>query len=100
MKAAAATQMTPEQQAAHVEMIKATTAKTEAAMKPAMDLYRERSWLWHLSCHLELRDLERLNGILRRLSKEDMKRVAAFAEGLAEWSSPDPQSPDAQISDR
>lgn len=49
-------------------------------------LYAERCWLWHLSCRLKLEDLERLNGILRKLSDDDMKRVAAYAEGLAEWS--------------
>lgn len=88
MKPAITPSMTPEQQAAHVAVVKEATAKADAMMKPALDLYSERCWLWHLSCRLELRDLERLNGILRRLSDEDMKRVASFAEGLAEWSTP------------
>lgn len=74
-------------------------ARVDASMKPTLDLYRERCWLWRLTCLLELRDLERLNGILRRLSETDLKRVAAFAEGLAEWAEPVLQSPDAKISD-
>lgn len=57
-----------------------------ARMERGKKLYEERTWLWHLSCKLPLRDLKRLNGILRKLSDEDMKRVAAFAEGLAEWA--------------
>lgn len=81
------------------EVQQAAIAKADASMKPALDLYRERCFLWRLSCRLPLRDLERLNGILRQLSDDDMKRVAAFAEGLAEWSSPVQESPDAQNSD-
>jgi hypothetical protein len=64
----------------------AAIAKADASMKPALDLYRARCWLWHLSCRLPLRDLERLNGILAKLSDDDLKRVAVYAEGLAEWS--------------
>lgn len=59
-------------------------------MKRGQKLCDERFWLWRLSCRLDLRDLERLNGILKRLSEDDMKRVAAYAEGLAEWSQGDP----------
>jgi len=55
-------------------------------LKYGQKLCDERFSLWRLSCRLELRDLERLNGILKRLSDADMKRVAAYAEGLAEWS--------------
>jgi hypothetical protein len=59
-------------------------------VKYGQKLCDERFWLWRLSCRLELRDLKRLNGILRKLSDDDMKRVAAYAEGLAEWSEGDP----------
>lgn len=100
MKPAVAPKMTAEQQAAHVAVVKESAARAEASMKPAMDLYHERCWLWHLSCRLELRDLQRLNGVLRRLSDADLKRVATFAEGLAEWSDLDTGSPDAQGSSR
>lgn len=100
MKPAVTPPMTPAQQSAHVEMVKTANAKADASMKPALDLYRERCWLWHLSCRLPLRDLERLNGILRQLSDDDLKRVAAFAEGLAEWASPESESPDASLASR
>lgn len=62
-------------------------------MKRGQKLCDERFWLWRLSCRLELRDLERLNRILRKLSDEDMKRVAAYAEGIAEWSEGAPDGP-------
>lgn len=87
--------MSPEEQTRHVAIVKEATAKANAQMKPALDLYEERCWLWHLSMRLPLRDLKRLNGILKRLSDDDLKRVAAYAEGLAEWSSDASQSPDA-----
>jgi hypothetical protein len=100
MKPATNPVYTPEEQAAHVAVVKAASEKANASMKPALDLYRERCWLWHLSCELPYRDLERLNGILKRLTHDDLKRVAAFAEGLAEWSEPASESPDAQITVR
>lgn len=90
--------MTEEQRAAHLQVVKESNARVDAIIKPAMDLYHERCWLWHLSCKLELRDLQRLNGILRQLSDDDLRRVAAYAEGLAEWSSPASQSPDGEKS--
>jgi len=86
--------MSEEERQVHMARVREATAKADAQMKPALDLYRERSWLWHQTCRLELRDLERLNGIVRRLSDEDLKRVAAFAEGLAEWSSFESESPE------
>lgn len=79
--------MTPEQLAA--------IASADAKMKPALDMVEERFWLWRVTCGLDLRDLKRLNSIIKRLSAEDLKRVAAYAEGLAEWSSDTTESPDA-----
>lgn len=43
--------------------------------------------LWRTTCHLGTADIERLNVLLGKLSASDLKAVAAFAEGLAEWSS-------------
>lgn len=86
--------MTDEQRAAHLRMAQESKERVDAMMKPVHDLLDERFKLWRLSCRLELRDLERLNGILARLSDEDMKRVAAFAEGLAEWADSGSESPD------
>lgn len=59
----------------------------EIKIKEGNDLYENRNYLFRLACRLELRDLIRLVGILRKLSDDDLKRVAAYAEGLAEWSS-------------
>ena len=77
----------------------AAIARADASMKPALDLYAARNVLMHKICMLPMRDLERLNGILARLSDDDLRRVAAFAEGLAEWSSGDASSSDAQVSE-
>jgi len=76
------------------EMQVAAIAKADASMKPALDLYAERCKLWRLSCQISLRDLQRLNRIIEALSPADLKRVAAYAEGLAEWGSPEASSPD------
>lgn len=82
------------------EVQSAAIAKANASMKPALDLYEARCWLWHLSCRLPLRDLQRLNAILARLSDNDLRMVATFAEGLAEWSSGDACCPDAPEANR
>lgn len=100
MKPAPAPPMTAEQQAAHVAVVKAANAKADAAMKPALDLYAERNWFFRKVCEVSLRDLRRLRSVIEHLSEADIKRVCAFAEGLAEWSGHEPESPDAQGSDR
>lgn len=81
------------------EIQAAAIEKANASMKPALDLYAERCKLWRRSCEIPLRDLERLNRIISVLSPADFKRVAAYAEGLAEWSSPEALSPDGQNSE-
>jgi hypothetical protein len=73
----------------------AAIAKVDASMKPVHDLYEQRCYLWRLSCRLPLRDLQRLNALLAKLSDDDLRMVATFAEGLAEWSSGDASCPDA-----
>lgn len=78
----------------------AAIAKARASMKPALDLYEQRTKLMHLICLVPLRDLIRLNLVIERLSDADLKRVCAYAEGLAEWGSADASSPDAPSSDR
>lgn len=50
--------------------------------------------LWRSTMHLGTRDVVRLNELLGKLSADDLKRVATFAEGLAEWNAPVPQSSD------
>ncbi len=55
-------------------------------MRPALKLYEQRCYLWRLTCRLPLRDLIRLNFLLGKLSDDDLRQVAAFAEGLAEWA--------------
>lgn len=77
------------------EVQAAAIAKADASMKPALDLYAARCWLWHKTCLLPLRDLLRLNAIIAALSDSDLRRVATFAEGLAEWSSGDASYDDA-----
>lgn len=77
------------------ELQAAAIAKANASMKPALDLYEQRCHLWRLSCRLPLRDLKRLNALLAKLSDNDLRMVATFAEGLAEWSSGDACSSDA-----
>lgn len=78
--------MTPDQLAA--------IARADAKMRPGLEMVEERFWLWRLSCGLDLENLKRLNATLRKLSADDLKRVAAFAEGLAEWASDGSESPD------
>lgn len=81
---------TPEQAA----LIAEVDAKVAAIARPALERFKELSWIYSMACKLSLRDLIRLNQILRRLDDSDLKRVAAFAEGLAEWSSGDASSAD------
>lgn len=76
------------------EVQKAAIAKADASMKPALDLYAARNKLMTIVCRLPLRDLERLNRIIAALPDADLRRVAAFAEGLAEWQAADASSPD------
>jgi len=83
--------MTPQQAAA----IAAADEKTRVGR----ELYQYRTRLSYLVGLLEHRDLKRLTGIINMLLEaapdgELLKRVAAFAEGLAEWCSPGTQSPE------
>lgn len=84
--------MTPEQLAA--------IARADEKMRPGLEMVEERFWLWRLSCGLALPELKRLNATLRKLSAEDLRKVAAYAEGLAEWGSDDAESPDAPQQER
>lgn len=42
--------------------------------------------LWRKTCQLGTADLVRLNKLLGKMSEDELKRVAVFAESLAEWS--------------
>lgn len=60
-------------------------AKADASMAPALRMYEQRSYLWRLTCRLPLRELERLNDLLGKLTDEQLREVARYAEGLAEF---------------
>lgn len=67
---------------------RAATARADAVTKPAIDLYEARCRLMHITFDRLPRtdDLNRLHAILSRLSDSDLRQVAAYAEGLAEWN--------------
>lgn len=67
------------------EIQRAAIAKADASMAPALKMYEQRCSLWRLTCRLPLRDLERLNDLLGKLSDEQLREVARYAEGLAEF---------------
>jgi hypothetical protein len=54
------------------------------------ELYEYRNKIARILYRVPLEDLKRLHAILVALSDDDMRSVARFAEGLAEW--PDPGS--------
>lgn len=56
-----------------------------AQAKAGIALYHERVKLWTLTCRLPLRDIRRLNELLAKLSDDDLRQIAVYAEGLAEW---------------
>lgn len=60
-------------------------AKADAVIGPALQLYEERTKLMRVICRLPMRDLVRLNALIARLSDDDLRHVAAYAEGMAEW---------------
>jgi len=64
---------------------RAAIERADRAMAPALALHAERDKLMPLIYRLPMRDLARLNQVLARLSPDDLRRVAAYAEGLAEW---------------
>jgi hypothetical protein len=71
-------------------------AKADAAMAPALELYAERNKLAVRIYRLPLRDLRRLNALLDRISDDDARQIAVYAESLAEWSDPVSPSRDEQ----
>lgn len=80
-------------------MVERVSAEVKAKISPALERLAELSWIYSMAAKLSLRDLRRLNGILKRLDEVDLKRVAAFAEGLAEWASPDANYQDVTSSE-
>lgn len=77
------------------EAIAAANARARETIARGDLIYTERNKIQFMIYRLPLRDLVRLNAILARLSEEDLKRVAAFAEGLAEWQMPEEPEADA-----
>lgn len=75
---------------------KAAIARADASMAPALELYEERSKIAYVYYRLDLESLRRVNKILRALTDQELRMVAAYAEGLAEWRLPEPQSGDAE----
>jgi hypothetical protein len=67
---------------------KAAIARADAVIAPALQLYEERSKVARLVGRLPLRDIERLNRVLERLSDDDLRTVASYAEALADWNAP------------
>lgn len=85
------------------EVQAAAIASANEKMRPAQELLANRNRLFYLVCRLEPRDLSRLTGVLDTLLAAEpdgslLRRVAAYAEGLAEWCADPVESPDAQNS--
>jgi hypothetical protein len=85
------------------EVQAAAIAAANERMRPAQELLANRNRLFYLVCRIEPRDLDRLTGVLNALLAADpsgslLKRVATYAEGLAEWYADPVESPDAQNS--
>lgn len=76
------TQLTPEL----TEVQAAAIAAADAKMERGLGLYEQRRLLWIKSCELPLHELRRLNDLLRNLSDDDLREVARYAEGLAEFN--------------
>lgn len=68
--------------------------KHDDAISRGQDMYSERNKLFFLINRIPVRDLKRLNVVLRALDDHQLRMVAAYAEGLASWDAPEPQSGD------
>ncbi len=66
---------------------RAAIERANRTIDPVLALHAERDKVITKLYRLPMRDLVRLNGVLARLSDDDLRRVAAYAEGLAEWGS-------------
>lgn len=51
--------------------------------------------LWRTTSFLGTADVVRLNELLAKCSEAELRQAATFLEGLVEWRSPAPESPDA-----
>lgn len=68
-----------------VAALEKTSAERVAAVNHRMD---EVAKLWRKTLLLETSSIERLNSLLDKITQEDLKRVAVFAESLVEWYAP------------
>lgn len=68
------------------EVQRGAIARADAAMAPALALYEQRNKVARLIYRLPACDLERLNRVLERLTDDDLRRVASYAEGIADWN--------------
>lgn len=64
----------------------AAIARADASTEHGRKLYELRTRLMYLICKMPMRDLERLCDLVGRMSLEDAREVAAYAEGLAEFN--------------
>lgn len=85
------------------EIQAAAIASANQKTRSGRELYENRTRLFFLVGKLEPRDLKRLTGVINTLLAAEpdgslLKRVAAYAEGLAEWCADPVESPDAQNS--
>lgn len=83
------------------EIQAAAIAAANEKTRVGRELYEHRTRLAFLVGKLSHRDLLRLTGIVNTLLAAEpdgslLKQAAAYAEGLAEWTSPPVQSPDAE----
>lgn len=62
-------------------------AKADDIIRPALELYEQRNKIAYIYYRLDLPSLKRLNHLLRILSDDELRMVAAYAEGLAEFRS-------------
>jgi hypothetical protein len=74
---------------------KAAIARADASMAPALALLEQRNKLAYVYYRLDLQSITRVNELLRILTDDELRMVAAYAEGLAQWRLPEPQSGDA-----
>jgi len=68
-------------------------------LKKAHELYDERCKLAKLYYRLDIDSLRRVNRLLDILTDDELRDVAAYAEGLASWRQPDSNSVNVAVQD-
>lgn len=70
-------------------------AAADDKMRPALELYEQRSRLFRLVCLLPPADLKRASVALSVLTPDELSCLLGYAEGLAAWRQPAQESGDA-----